>query len=242
VSRDDEHGRRLLGGDGPTDPAPLVDYGIDDAEDLVVSAAGSTFRWRGRRVELPLVGRFNVLNALAAATAADRLGVEPDVVASGLAAAPQVPGRFERVAGDDGPVVVVDYAHTPDALETALATAREVVGDGRLIVVFGCGGDRDRDKRPAMGRIAEAAADVAIVTSDNPRGESPGAIASGIVGGMAVRPVVELDRRAAIAAALAQAEEGDLVLIAGKGHETTQTIGDRVLDFDDRTVARELLG
>jgi UDP-N-acetylmuramoyl-L-alanyl-D-glutamate--2,6-diaminopimelate ligase len=152
-----------------------------------------------------------------------------------------VPGRLERVGGSPGFEVVVDYAHTPDALERALAAVREHAS-GRVLVVFGCGGDRDRTKRPVMGRIAAERADRAWVTNDNPRSEDPRAIADEIVAGApAGRLDVVLDRREAIAAALAEARRGDLVLIAGKGHETTQTVGDRVLPFDDRAVARELL-
>lgn len=244
VCRDDAHGRRLLAGEvagGPRGLAPLVGYGIDDADDLVVTAAGCTFGWRGVKIGLPLVGRFNVVNALAAATAASGLGVDDQTIGRGLAGAPQVPGRFERVGEGDGPLVVVDYAHTPDALETALATAREVIASGRVIVVFGCGGDRDRDKRPAMGAVAERGADVVVLTSDNPRGESPSAIVADILDGMSRRPTVELDRRRAIAAGLAAAGAGDILLIAGKGHEATQTAGDTVIDFDDRLVVGELM-
>jgi UDP-N-acetylmuramoyl-L-alanyl-D-glutamate--2,6-diaminopimelate ligase len=154
-----------------------------------------------------------------------------------------VPGRLERVRAGQPYEVVVDYAHTPDALARALASAREHAR-GRVIVVFGCGGDRDRAKRPVMGRIAAGAADRVWVTSDNPRSEDPGAIADAILAGArAVTPSdhvrLELDRRAAIGAALGEARAGDVVLIAGKGHETTQTIGADVLPFDDRAVARE---
>jgi UDP-N-acetylmuramoyl-L-alanyl-D-glutamate--2,6-diaminopimelate ligase len=162
-------------------------------------------------------------------------------IAAGLADAGPVPGRFESVPSS-GPAVVVDYAHTPDALATALATAREVLGDtGRVIAVFGCGGDRDREKRPQMGAAAEVGADVVIVTSDNPRSEDPGSIADDVVAGMRMTPIVELDRRRAIRLALTEAGPADLVLIAGKGHETTQTTGDEVVPFDDRQVAAEEL-
>ena len=193
-------------------------------------------------LELPLLGRYNGWNAAGAYTAARALRIEPGIIARGLAATSGVPGRLERVDRGQSFDVVVDYAHTPDALQKALAAAREHAA-GRLLLVFGCGGDRDKAKRPAMGRVAAAEADQVWVTSDNPRGEDPAAIAGEIVSGMEGRaPQVELDRRCAIAAALADARPGDLVLIAGKGHETTQTIGDRVLPFDDRVVASELLG
>jgi UDP-N-acetylmuramoyl-L-alanyl-D-glutamate--2,6-diaminopimelate ligase len=190
-------------------------------------------------VRLPMLGRYNASNAVAAIAAALALGIAPDQAARGLEALEVVPGRLEIVAAD--PLVVVDYAHTPDALERALAAVREHAA-GRLLLVFGCGGDRDRGKRPLMGRAAAAGADRAWVTSDNPRGEDPAAIAREVVAGAeGAGLAVELDRRAAIAAALAEARSGDAVLIAGKGHETTQTIGTRTLPFDDRLVARELL-
>ena len=192
-------------------------------------------------IALPLLGRHNAWNAAAAFAAARALGLSTGAVARGLAAVKVVPGRLERVVAGQPFEVVVDYAHTPDALDRALATAREHTR-GEVLVVFGCGGDRDRAKRPAMGRVAAARADRIWVTSDNPRSEDPAAIAAEVVAGLGSHAAtVELDRRAAIAEALAAARPGDLVLIAGKGHETTQTIGDRVLPFDDREVAREQL-
>ncbi len=213
---------------------------VDAAPDgLVVElVAGSAYE-----VRLPLLGRYNAWNAAGAFAAALALGVAPARAAAGLAAVEGVPGRLERVAPAAGFEVVVDYAHTPDALERSLAAIREHVR-GRLLLVFGCGGDRDRAKRPVMGRAARAGADEVWVTSDNPRGEDPAAIAEEILAGAggAGGPVhLELDRRAAIGLALAAARPGDAVLIAGKGHETTQSVGDRVLPFDDRDVARELL-
>jgi UDP-N-acetylmuramoyl-L-alanyl-D-glutamate--2,6-diaminopimelate ligase len=194
-------------------------------------------------VRLPLLGRYNAWNAAGAFAAALALGVEPARAALGLAAVAGVPGRLERVAEGQPFEVAVDYAHTPDALERALAAVREHAR-GRVLVVFGCGGDRDRSKRPVMGRVARAGADETWVTSDNPRSEDPAAIAGEILAGAggAGGPVhLELDRREAIARALAAAGPGDAVLIAGKGHETTQTAGGRVLPFDDREVARGLL-
>ena len=192
-------------------------------------------------VALPLLGRYNAWNAAAAFGAARALDVPAATIADGLARVAGVPGRLEPVNAGQPFSVVVDYAHSPDALERTLAACRDHAR-GRVLVVFGCGGDRDRAKRPVMGRAAEALADRVWVTSDNPRSEDPAAIAAEVVAGMTpgVATVV-LDRREAIAAALAAARSNDLVLIAGKGHETTQTIGDRVLPFDDREVARALL-
>jgi len=190
---------------------------------------------------LPMLGRYNAWNAAGAFVAACALGVPAATAAAGLERSPGVPGRLERVQAGQRFGVAVDYAHTPDALERALAACREHAS-GRVLLVFGCGGDRDRGKRPLMGAAAARGADRAWVTNDNPRSEDPAAIAAGIVAG-APRAgfVVELDRRAAMAAAFAEARPGDLVLVAGKGHETTQTVGDRVLPFDDREVARALL-
>jgi UDP-N-acetylmuramoyl-L-alanyl-D-glutamate--2,6-diaminopimelate ligase len=168
------------------------------------------------------------------------LGIERPVAERGLARVPGVPGRLERVPAGVPFLVVVDYAHTPDALALALDACREHTA-GRVLLVFGCGGDRDRGKRPLMGRLAGERSDRTWVTNDNPRGENPAAIAAEITAGSARPLTVILDRREAIAAALAEARAGDLVLIAGKGHETTQTIGERVLAFDDRAVAAELL-
>jgi UDP-N-acetylmuramoyl-L-alanyl-D-glutamate--2,6-diaminopimelate ligase len=194
-------------------------------------------------VRLQLLGRYNAWNAAAAFGAAQALGVAPERAAAGLEALTGVPGRLERVAAGQPFEVVVDYAHTPDALERALGAVREH-GRGRVLVVFGCGGDRDRAKRPVMGRVARAGADEVWVTSDNPRSEDPGEIAREILagtGGASGAVHLELDRRAAIAAALTAAGPGDTVLIAGKGHETSQIIGERVLPFDDRETARGLL-
>jgi UDP-N-acetylmuramoyl-L-alanyl-D-glutamate--2,6-diaminopimelate ligase len=188
-----------------------------------------------------MLGRFNAWNAAAAFAVARVLGLEAVVAVRGLEHSRGVPGRLERVHAGQSFEVVVDYAHTPDALERALAACREHTR-GRVLAVFGCGGDRDRGKRPLMGAAAARGADVAWVTNDNPRSEDPAAIAAQIVAGApqgALR--VELDRRAAIAAAIAEARPGDLVLVAGKGHETTQTVGTQVLPFDDRRVAHELL-
>jgi UDP-N-acetylmuramoyl-L-alanyl-D-glutamate--2,6-diaminopimelate ligase len=194
------------------------------------------------RVTMPLLGYFNIENALAALAAGEALGVGLDVGAAALAEAGQVPGRFEPVDEGQDFIVVVDYAHTPDSLDNVLRAARRLT-DGRLISVFGCGGDRDRDKRPQMGRIGAELSDVPVVTSDNPRSEDPGAIIEQILAGSGRDGVeVEPDRRAAIALALDAAEPGDAVVIAGKGHEQGQEFeGGRKVPFDDRDVAREEL-
>jgi UDP-N-acetylmuramoyl-L-alanyl-D-glutamate--2,6-diaminopimelate ligase len=237
VCTDDAHGQLLV--DSAVVPTTAV--GLGDAGDLVLAPDGSRFRWRGVDVVLPLVGRFNVRNALVAAEVAAAAGVDPTTVARGLAQAPPVPGRLEPIDAGQPFAVVVDYAHTPDGLDQVIGALREV-GRGRLTVVFGCGGDRDPGKRPLMGAAASAA-DRVVLTSDNPRSEDPGAIIEAVLPGIpsSTDLVVEPDRRAAIAAALEGAGPGDVVLVAGKGHETTQTVGDLVLPFDDREVARELL-
>jgi UDP-N-acetylmuramoyl-L-alanyl-D-glutamate--2,6-diaminopimelate ligase len=243
VNRDDAHGRLLL----DAARVPTVAYSLDDASDVSVGAAGSTFTWAGERVELRLGGTFNVSNALAAATAATELGVDAATIAAGLSSAPPVPGRFEPVDAGQAFPVVVDYAHTPDGLEQVLRAARSAVSAdrGRVLVVFGCGGDRDRSKWPVMGDVAVRLADRAWLTSDNPRGEDPMAIIDEVVTGVRDadrdRLVVESDRRAAIASAVRDAHAGDVVVIAGKGHETGQIVGEVTLPFDDRVVARDVL-
>jgi UDP-N-acetylmuramoyl-L-alanyl-D-glutamate--2,6-diaminopimelate ligase len=195
----------------------------------------------GIPVRLPLLGRHNASNAAAAFLAAVALRIPLEAIVRGLETLPAVPGRLEPVDQGQPFLVVVDYAHTPDALARALAACREHA-PGRVLLVFGCGGDRDRGKRPLMGRIAAEGSDLAWLTNDNPRGEDPAAIAAEVVAGAGEgRLTVELDRERAIAQAVAAARPGDVVLIAGKGHEATQTIGARVLPFDDRAVAREAL-
>jgi UDP-N-acetylmuramoyl-L-alanyl-D-glutamate--2,6-diaminopimelate ligase len=243
VCADDPWGRRLLGlieADGRT----AHPYGLADVTDLRSGPSGTTFTWRGEHVALRLAGRFNVLNALAAATSATLLGVDPATVAKGLADATPVRGRFEPVDAGQPFTVLVDYAHKPGALEQVLTTARELVGEGgRVSIVFGCGGDRDAAKRPVMGEAAARLADRVFLTSDNPRSEEPRAIISDVQKGIpAGAPVVvEPDRRRAIEQALDGARPGDVVLIAGKGHETTQVIGEQVIPFDDRAVAHGVL-
>lgn len=192
-------------------------------------------------VELPLLGDFNVANALGAAAAGWALGMPDALLAGRLSTMPQVPGRLERIL--ERPVVLRDYAHTPDALARALDTVRPFAGSGRVIVVFGCGGDRDRGKRPLMGAIAEAKSDVAIVTSDNPRTEDPERILDDIEAGMSQGRHERIeDRRAAIARALALAQAEDVVVLAGKGHETYQIRGTTSYPFDERMIVRELAG
>jgi UDP-N-acetylmuramoyl-L-alanyl-D-glutamate--2,6-diaminopimelate ligase len=191
-------------------------------------------------VDLKLRGRFNVENALGALAASRLLGVDEDAISRGLEAVRGVPGRFESVSEGQPFEVIVDYAHKPEALESVLRTARELT-TGHLICVFGCGGDRDRGKRPIMGRIASELADVAIVTSDNPRTEDPQAIIDEILEGVTGEVEVEPDRAAAIGKAISLADEGDVVLIAGKGHEQGQEFADRTIPFDDREVARDAL-
>ncbi|MDE0833529.1 MAG: UDP-N-acetylmuramoyl-L-alanyl-D-glutamate--2,6-diaminopimelate ligase [Acidimicrobiales bacterium] len=204
----------------------------------VIRSDGVGFEWRGHPVEVSTPGRFTIANALLAAEMAAALGLGESDVVDGLSSAPPVPGRFEPVPLEGGPMVVVDYAHTPDALSAALATARQIVA-GRLLVVLGCGGGRDRGKRPEMGRIALAGSDMVVVTSDNPRDEPPEGVIADILSGMDSAPsLVEPDRRLAIAAALRLAGPDDLVLIAGKGHEDTQESEGRFEPFDDRVTAR----
>src|SRR5919201_142796 len=191
-------------------------------------------------VDLKLRGRFNVENALGALAAGRVLGIPDDAISRGIESVRGVPGRFESVAEGQPFEVIVDYSHKPDALESVLRTARELA-TGRVICVFGCGGDRDRGKRPLMGRIASELADVAILTSDNPRTEDPLAIIDEVLTGVSGEIEVEPDRAAAIERAISLAGEGDVVLIAGKGHEQGQEFADRTVPFDDREVARDAL-
>jgi UDP-N-acetylmuramoyl-L-alanyl-D-glutamate--2,6-diaminopimelate ligase len=190
----------------------------------------------------PLPGRFNVYNVLGALAAVRALGVPLDVAARAIETAGHVPGRFQPVDVGQDFAVLVDYAHTPDSLENVLRSARQLT-DGRLHVVFGCGGDRDRGKRPMMGEIAARLADRVIVTSDNPRSEDPEAIIGEILAGAGDGVEHDADRRSAIATAIGGARPGDVVVIAGKGHEQGQEFeGGRKIPFDDVTVAREALG
>jgi UDP-N-acetylmuramoyl-L-alanyl-D-glutamate--2,6-diaminopimelate ligase len=223
--------RRVTFGRGGAVHADAVAPGPSGSRFTLVAPGGRAV------VTLPLLGEYNVVNALGATAAALTLGDPLRRVAERLSAMPQVPGRLEQIL--DGPTVLRDYAHTPDALERALAAVRPFTS-GRLVVVFGCGGDRDPGKRPVMGRIAERLADVAVVTSDNPRTEDPEAILDQIVSGMSAPPAARIeDRRAAIRWALAHATPGDVVLLAGKGHEDYQIRGTAKTPFDERRVVAE---
>jgi len=238
VNVDDPAGRRLL---ARIDPAasPVQTFTLDDAEDLEAGLSVSRFRWRGHPVTLHLGGAHNVSNALAAASAAERLGIAPSAVADGLNAIQGVAGRFEAVDAGQPFTVLVDYAHTPDGLERVLTAVRPHNGQARVTVVFGCGGDRDRAKRPRMAAVASRLADRVVLTSDNPRSEDPDAIIAEARAG-AVRPevvTVEPDRGRAIELAVSGAHAGDVVVIAGKGHETGQDIAGTIVPFDDRLEA-----
>jgi UDP-N-acetylmuramoyl-L-alanyl-D-glutamate--2,6-diaminopimelate ligase len=249
VNADDPYGRRLAG-----EFPESITFGIDApaayrATDLRFGFAGSRFTARTPdgdfETAIGLPGRFNVQNALGAWAAARLLGVPSQAIADALPHAARVPGRFEPVDEGQPFAVLVDYSHTPDSLENALRAARDLA-EARVIVVFGAGGDRDRGKRPLMGEIAARLADVALVTSDNPRSEDPEAIIAeilaGVPGGAPARVEHDVDRRASIGRAVALAGPGDVVVIAGKGHEQGQEFaGGRKEPFDDVAVAREAL-
>jgi UDP-N-acetylmuramoyl-L-alanyl-D-glutamate--2,6-diaminopimelate ligase len=238
-------GRRLAADLADSHRAPLVTFGLPEEaevrpEGLEVDAAGSRFRAAGIEIDTSLRGSFNVENVLGAVAAGLLLDLEESAIAEGIARVSGVPGRFEVVDEGQPFAVIVDYSHTPDSLETALRAARGL-GDGRVIVVFGAGGDRDRGKRPQMGSVAAHLADVVIVTSDNPRSEDPLAIIQDVLQGAGMDVEIDPDRRTAIHRAVGLAEPGDVVLVAGKGHEQGQDIGGVVHPFDDRAVVREAL-
>jgi UDP-N-acetylmuramoyl-L-alanyl-D-glutamate--2,6-diaminopimelate ligase len=218
-----------------------------EARDIALSSAGLAFRlessWGAVDVASPLVGRFNVANLLGVIGVLLVAGFRLDQIPAVCAALEPPPGRMQRVGGGQGPLVVVDYAHSPDALDKCLTSLRDVVRaqGGRLVCVFGCGGDRDRGKRPLMGEVASRHADFVVVTSDNPRNEDPAAIVADIVPGVRAPHAVHVDRREAIRVAIAGARAGDVVLIAGKGHETYQEIAGRRLPFSDVDEARAAL-
>jgi UDP-N-acetylmuramoyl-L-alanyl-D-glutamate--2,6-diaminopimelate ligase len=245
VNVGDAYGRRLADELRTAGHEPVVTFGFaDDAdvrpEALNLSAAGATLRAAGIDLTTRLRGRFNVENVLAAVAVSRLLELPDEAVAAGVEHIRGVPGRLEPVDERQPFTLLVDYSHKPDALENVLRTARELT-ERRLICVFGCGGDRDRGKRPLMGRIASELADVAIVTSDNPRTEDPDAIIAEILEGVSGPVEVEPDRRAAIVRAIELAGDGDVLVIAGKGHETYQEINGEKRPFDDREVAREAL-
>ncbi len=256
VNIDDEWGRKLADELGRLGRAPLLTYGlsqtadvrptavfgspfINHPDDLWIETGEGAMNLRTRLNKSLLLSRFNLQNILAAVAVARLVGLPGNSI-GGLDRVHGVPGRFEAVDEGQSFTVVVDYAHTPDSLQNVLRAARELTS-GQLICVFGCGGDRDRGKRPEMGRIASELADVAIVTSDNPRSEDPLAIIEEILAGAAEDVRVEPDRRAAIGQAVEQAGERDVVVIAGKGHEQGQEFADRTIPFDDREVARDAL-
>ncbi|MGZ5129274.1 MAG: UDP-N-acetylmuramoyl-L-alanyl-D-glutamate--2,6-diaminopimelate ligase [Actinomycetota bacterium] len=244
VNADDPWARRLLA----TPTVPTTTYGVERDADVRATGVTSTvegvsFTVDGVGFRSPLRGGFNVSNCLAAIAVAKQLGIGSDVAAEGIAAVAGVPGRVEPVDAGQDFLVVVDYAHTPDSIRSVLQAARPLAS-GRLIVVFGCGGDRDRAKRPLMGAAASAAADLTVITSDNPRSEDPLAIIVDVEVGARDGGgdyVVEPDRRAAIGLAIDGARAGDVVVIAGKGHEPYQELAGGTVPFDDREVAREAL-
>ncbi len=245
VNVDDEWGARLADSLVETHRAPLVTFGLGEqaeirAEEVELAPTGSSFRAAGIEVETALPGIFNVSNALGAVAAGLLLDLDEDAIVAGISAVHAVPGRFERVDEGQPFTVLVDYAHTPDSLGTALRAARDLT-EGRVLVVFGAGGDRDRGKRPLMGKVAAELADHAIVTSDNPRSERPLAIIEDVLQGAGTSVEIDPDRRSAIERAIGLAEPGDVVLIAGKGHEQGQDVGGVVHPFDDRAVARDAL-
>lgn len=248
INTDDPYGQRL----SAEVPGPVVRYGFGPAADIRVLHCQARIDGTDMRFVTPygelvigarLVGRPNVYNIMAAAGATLSLGVRPKDVRQGVESLSGVPGRLELVRSGQNFTVIVDYAHTPDALENLLETARQIT-HGRMITVFGCGGDRDRKKRPLMGEIAARLSDIVVATSDNPRTEDPLQILAEIEPGLKRGPApyrVQPDRREAIRSALSLAQENDVVLIAGKGHEDYQIIGTRVFPFDDRLVAQELI-
>jgi UDP-N-acetylmuramoyl-L-alanyl-D-glutamate--2,6-diaminopimelate ligase len=252
-------GRRVIGADDPfmarlaASPRPGdLTFGLEPGRDVTAShvqadVQGMSFTLTTpagtMAARLPLIGRHNLTNALAASATGIALGYPLDAIAAGLATARPLPGRLEPVDVGGGFAVFVDYAHTPDALEKVLTALRELTA-GRLVAVFGCGGDKDKGKRPVMGEIAGRLADIPVVTSDNPRSEDPVVIVNAVMDGVRAAGNPHVlgipDRREAIAAALSLAQDGDVVVVAGKGHEQEQIFADRRIPFDDRQVIREL--
>jgi UDP-N-acetylmuramoyl-L-alanyl-D-glutamate--2,6-diaminopimelate ligase len=248
INRDDEYGQRLSGLASRT-----LTYGLDPGADVStrkpsLSLSGIEFSAEtpAGKIEIrsKLVGRPNVYNILAAVGAGVALGLSKEVIATGIAQLPAVPGRFERIEMGQPFLVVVDYAHTDDALRNLLATAKDLNPDGRMITLFGCGGDRDRTKRPLMGEAAGRASEIVVLTSDNPRSEDPLLIINDVIVGVQrtkTKLIIEPDRQKAIELALDEARSGDIVLLAGKGHETYQVLRDRTIEFEDREIARAVL-
>jgi UDP-N-acetylmuramoyl-L-alanyl-D-glutamate--2,6-diaminopimelate ligase len=238
VNGDDRYGRLLFdGAEIPTEQTTLAEL-----SDLQLGPNGSTFRWLDHQFSMPIAGPFNVMNALQAAAVARLLGLDLDAIAAGMATT-HVAGRFEPIDVGQPFAVYVDFAHTPDGLERVLGAARQTLKSGRLLSVFGCGGDRDRTKRPLMGEIGARLSDVVFFTSDNPRSEAVESILNDMLEGVPEREHVrvEPDRRRAIELALREARPGDVVVVAGKGHEQGQESDGVITPFDDRTVSGEIL-
>jgi UDP-N-acetylmuramoyl-L-alanyl-D-glutamate--2,6-diaminopimelate ligase len=248
INRDDPYGKQLAGL-----AARTLTYGLESGADITTRKPALSFSGLEFTAETPigkidvrstLVGRINVYNILAAIGAGVALDLKREVIAAGIAQLSSVPGRFERIDAGQPFLVVVDYAHTDDALRNLLSTAKELNANGRIITLFGCGGDRDRTKRPLMGEAAGRSSDVVVLTSDNPRSEDPLLIINDAIVGVQrtkAKFLVEPDRERAIEIALDQARPGDIVLLAGKGHETSQVLRDRTIEFDDREMARRML-
>tara|TARA_B110000014_G_C20124296_1_gene597642 strand:- start:1573 stop:2961 length:1389 start_codon:yes stop_codon:yes gene_type:complete len=212
----------------------VVEVNVDNA-----SSMGS---WHGQSLKIPFEAEFMAVNTLVAAELALLLNVPPSKIASGVSQLQAVPGRFEILKGESSPAIVIDYAHTPEALKATLKSARALKEKGRVLVVFGCGGGRDQGKRPLMGQMADVGADFSVVTSDNPRGESPMSIIDEIVSGMSTgNHIVEEDRKEAIKIALMSSQPEDVIVVAGKGHETTQEIAGEFFDFDDKEISKSLI-
>lgn len=251
INTDDEWGRKIY----ESVPGRKISYGIVSsaevrARDLSLAFSGTNFTIECDRehveIQLPMVGKFNVYNTLAAFAAGRTLGIASHTMQRALHTLPRVPGRFEQIESPDGWTAIIDYAHTPDALLNALTAVRSILGangHGRVITVFGCGGNRDSQKRPIMGRIASEQSDITIVTSDNPRHENPETIIDEVMAGIIKGAPVyrQADRKKAIGMALDLARSGDAVLIAGKGHEDYQVVGDRKIHFSDREIVGESL-
>jgi len=239
VNADDSYGNRLL----KEASIRTLSYSSSDLSNVVVAASSVSFSWKNLDVRLPIGGSYAVMNALAAISAASELGIPDERIVSGCSSVQTVPGRFESIPNDEDIDVVVDFAHTPEALEGLLISAREITRAG-LIVVFGCGGDRDNAKRPLMGDIASRGADIVIITSDNPRNEDPERIVAEVMAGVAVnRALVSsiVNREKAIESAILGAKRGDMVVIAGKGHETTQETNGVMSPSSDVAIAAAAL-
>lgn len=251
TNRDDDWGRKIFA----SATGSALSYGFDAEADVRVASTELTIHGtaidvvvRGERIRVqsPLVGKFNVYNVVAAFATAVALGMKEDVILQGIESLPPVRGRFERITSPQGWTAIIDYAHTPDALEKCLKTIHEIMSTqhrGKVITVFGAGGDRDKTKRPLMGKVAGELSDICIVTSDNPRTEDPQAIIRDILGGIPHRDGViqQIDRRKAIGHALGIATSGDVVLVAGKGHEDYQVLGTEKVHFSDREVVQQYI-